>query len=119
MTQTQPDYSPAELDADVKRYLELDEIKSDIAVEQEAIKARLRSLGIGVHHTSSGVPFKIAKPNRRFNLDRATQLLPAETLEQCRTDGFDPSKVKRFLSPELLDMCMDDTDGDPRVSVGR
>lgn len=110
-------YTPEELDNDVKRYLELEAIKADIQTEQDTIKARIRALGVGQHTAPSGVPVKIAKPNRRFNLDTATKLLAPEVLEQCRAEGFDATKVKRFLSPELLDMCMDPGTGDPRVSI--
>lgn len=113
---TNPGYTPEDLDHDVKRFHELKNIRDDIEAEQSQILDRIRALGLGQHTTVSGVAFTISPPNRRFSVEKAVQLLPAETLEQCRAEGFDPAKIKRFLSPELLDMAMDEGRGEPRVS---
>lgn len=116
MTTTSNAYTPEALDHDVKRLQELKNIRDDIEAEQSQILDRIRALELGQHTTLSGASFTISPPNRRFNIEKAVQLLPDETLAQCRAEGFDPAKVKRFLSPELLDMCMDEGRGEPRVS---
>lgn len=113
---TNPDYTPEDLDHDVKRLHELKNIKDDIDAEQSQILDRIRALELGQHTTLSGAAFTVSPPNRRFNLEKATNLLPPETLGECQAEGFDPTKVKRFLSPELLDMCMDEGKGEPRVT---
>jgi hypothetical protein len=104
-----------QLDADVKRYLELDAIKADMQIEQDAIKARLRDLGAGVHHAPCGVNVSVT-PNRRFNADKATEVLPPALLEQIQTLSVDTKKAKAVLPPAAYETCMTEV-GEPRVSI--
>jgi hypothetical protein len=111
------DYPPEALDRDVKRYLELDELAKEIASEQAGIKARLRSLGEGDWEAPCGVQVVVSPPNRTFDLGTAVKLLSPEALDQCRAEGYDAAKVKRFLPPALLDVAMLPGKGEPRVVV--
>lgn len=104
-----------QLDQDVKRYLELDAIKADMQLEQDAIKARLRDLGAGVHHAPCGVNVSVT-PNRRFNSDRALEVVPPALLEQIQSVVVDTKKAKAILPPAAYDACMTEV-GDPRVSI--
>jgi hypothetical protein len=111
-------YTPDDLNADVKTYLDLDDKVKDLQARQADIKARMRdNLAIGKHETDLGVHVTVSAPSRRFNLARAVDLLQPELREQCKADGYDASKVKRFLPPALLDVAMDAGTGDPVVRI--
>lgn len=115
MTQPTTTYTPEALDADVKRYLELDERRKDIEAEQAVIKARIRGLGVGHHDAPCGVGVNIS-PNRRFDPKQAEQVLPPELLALCRATVVDSRKAKSALPPALYDTCMREV-GDPRVVI--
>lgn len=68
-------------------------------------------------HLDGGVAITVREPNRRFNPDKAVKLLAPEVLELCRPDGYDPKKLKSFLSPVLLEQVMDAGTGAAIVSV--
>lgn len=106
---------PTQLDNDVKRYLELDALKADVEIEQATIKGRLRDLGSGVHHAPCGVNVSVT-PNRRFNADRAAELVPGPLLEQIQSVVVDSKKAKAILPPAAYDACMAEV-GDPRVVI--
>ena len=111
-------YTDDEFDRDTKRYLQLEEIVTGIVTEQEAIKARIRTRGIGAHRTVSGIGVKITPPNRSFNLDTAVSMLDDGTLAQCHAEGYDAKKVRRFLTPDQTDKAMEPGRGQMRVSIG-
>lgn len=106
---------PAQLDTDVKRYLELDAIKADIEIEQSAIKTRLRDLGIGAHSAPCGVAVTVTA-NRRFNPAEAGRIVPAELLPAIQSTVVDAKKAKAILPPALYEQAMLPV-GDPRVVI--
>lgn len=108
-------YTAEALDADVKRYLELDERRKEIEMEQAAIKTRIRGLGLGHHDAPCGVGISIS-PNRRFDPKLAEQVLPPVMLELCRVEVVDAKKAKANLPPTAYEACMK-TAGEPRVSL--
>lgn len=114
----QPTHPLHDLDTLVSRYLDLKTEAEEIASQMEHVKEQLRTLGVGQHATASGVTVTVQAPARRFNAKTAEQILPAEVLELCKADGYDPKKLKNFLSPVLLDQCMDSGTGAPVVKVG-
>ncbi len=113
--QTHDTYTADALDADVKKYLELDERRKDIEAEQAVIKARIRSLGVGHHDAPCGVGVTISV-NRRFDPKTAEQVLPPELLALCRAEVIDSKKAKQALPPAIYDSCMKVV-GDPRVVI--
>jgi hypothetical protein len=76
-----------QLDADVKRYLELDAVRADIAIEMDAIKARLRDGGTQL--APCGVKVTVT-PNRRFSAEKA-----AEVIRRCCRSARRPSSPAR------------------------
>lgn len=104
-----------QLDADVKRYLELDALKADIETEQGIIKERLRDLGNGAHVAPCGVSVSVS-PNRRFNADKAADVVPPVLLEQIQSLSIDTKKAKALLPPAVYDLCMVEV-GQARVSL--
>ncbi len=111
------EYTDVAFDNDTVRYLELSELLETITGEMTAIKERFRALGNGEHKAPSGVSVTVSAPNRSFNLPRATELLSEEQLALCTKDGYDAKKVRNFLAPALLEICMDPGNGELRVSV--
>lgn len=107
-----------DLDHLVGRYLDLKHEAEEISSQMEHVKDQLRAHGIGQHATTSGVTVTVQAPARRFNAKTAAGLLPAETLAQCGADDYDPKKLKSYLSPVLLEQCMDAGTGAPIVKVG-
>lgn len=83
------------------------------------LKAQLaEAIGVGNSlDLPNGVAVTVREPNRRFNADRAAQLLAPEVLELCKADGYDVKKLKSFLSPVLLEQVMEASAGAPIVSV--
>lgn len=110
-------YTVDEFDADAQRYLELAEFVAEVNDEMTAIKRRFRDLGDGAHKAPCGVAVTVTPPNRSFNLTKAVALLNDHQRELCKTDGYDPKKVKGMLPPVVLEVCMDPGTGDARVSV--
>lgn len=106
---------PAQLDNDVKRYLDLDAKKADIEIEQAAIKERLRALGIGAHATPCGVSVTVAT-NRRFNPAEAEKIVPADLIPAISTTAIDAKKAKAILPPALYEAAMLPV-GEPRVVI--
>lgn len=101
----------------VRRYTELDDQRRTIVDEQADIKAQLRdTLQQGTHHVA-GLTIVVSPPPRRFNAVTAASLLPTETLAACTYDEYDPKKLKRYLSPVMLDMAMDERPGDLVVRI--
>lgn len=105
----------AQLDTDVKRYLELDAAKADIEIEQAAIKERLRALGVGSYTAPCGVAVTIT-PNRRFNPAEAERIVPAELIPAISTTAIDAKKAKAMLPPALYEAAMLPV-GEPRVTL--
>jgi hypothetical protein len=106
---------PTQLDTDVKSYVELDALKADVEIEQAAIKARLRELGTGVHHAPCGIAVSVTS-NRRFNADKAAEVIPPPLLEQIQSLVIDTKKARAVLPPTAYDACMVEV-GEPRVSI--
>lgn len=104
-----------DLDSTVKRFLELDAIKADIEIEQASLKAQLRDLGTGTHVAPCGVRVSVTE-NRRFNADKALQIVPEPLLAQIQTLVVDSKKAKAILPPTAYDACCAVV-GEPRVSV--
>ena len=98
-------YGPTELNADVKRYLELDEQRRKIEAEQAEIKHRLRDLGSGEHEAPCGVKVSVT-PQRRFNAERARAVLPSDLFSMCQATVVDTKTAKSVLPPALYESCM-------------
>ena len=111
------DYTAEAFDADARRYLELDDVVQSALSEINAIKARFRGLGEGPHKAPCGVQVAVTAPNRAFNLVKAVDFLNDEQRDLARSNGYDSKKVKYFLPPALLDLCMEAGTGDLRVVV--
>lgn len=109
------DYPPEALDKDVRRYLELDELAKDIAIEQATIKTRLRGLGDGNWEAPCGVHVSVT-PQRRFNAEHAVTVIPADLLPMVQSTVVDGKKVKALLPPALYEACQVES-GDPRVVI--
>lgn len=106
-------YTTEALDADVKRFLELDERRKDIEAEQATIKARIRALGVGHYDAPCGVGVTVS-PNRRFDPKVAEEVIPDQLLALCRVTVVDSKAAKRALPPAIYEQCMKPV-GEPRV----
>lgn len=105
----------AQLDEDVKRYLTLDAQKADIETEQAVIKERLRNLGVGAHMAPCGIAVSVST-NRRFNPDKAADVVPPPLLKQIQSVVIDSKKAKAVLPPAAYEACMVEV-GEPRVAI--
>lgn len=103
----------AQLDTDVKRYVELDALRADLTLEMEAIKERLRDGG--TQTAPCGIKVTVS-PNRRFDANRAASTLPAELLTLCQSVVVDSAKAKSNLPPAIYEGLMSEV-GAPRVSI--
>lgn len=105
-----------DVDAEVRAYVDLTEKIEQLNAERAAITARLRAaLSTGKHDTTFGVSVSVATPSRSFNLERAwTMLTPAQ---QALCTSPDAKKVKAQLPPVLAEQCMDESNGDARVTI--
>lgn len=100
----------------VAEYLDLADRIQVLTAQQDNLRARLRDLGPGRHPTSSGLTVTVTPPSRRFNLDRAWEMLTVEQQTVCVAP--DPRKVKAQLPPALTELCMEPGTGNPVVKVG-
>jgi hypothetical protein len=104
-----------DLDAEVATYLDLTERIEQLVEQRDAVKVRLLEHGTGQHPTSSGLVVSITPPNRRFNADRAWAMLNEDQRALCVSP--DPKKIKAQLPEVLVDQCMDEGTGAPRVTI--
>lgn len=111
------DYTDVAFDNDTRRFLELSELQETVTSEMAAIKERFRAMGVGEHAAANGVTVTVTNPNRSLNLPKATNMLTEEQLALSKKDGYDPKKVRMFLPPALLELCMDPGTGELRVNV--
>lgn len=106
------------IDADVRRLIDLED---RIALLQHAageIKERLRLVGLGEHKALEGrVLIKVSPPLRRFNADKAAELLPETVRDQCKRIVWDNAKIKSLLPPALVDQVMEPGSGKARLMI--
>lgn len=96
---------------------------TDLLFQADEVDARIKTIksqlaqriGVGNSLDVNGVTVSVREPNRRFNAQRAAELVTPEVLELAKE--VSPTKLKQFLSPVLLDTCMDAGTGAPIVSV--
>lgn len=98
---------------------ELVDLQDQVAALDERMKA-IRSqlvehIGVGNNLDVNGVKVSVREPSRRFNLARAQELVTPEVLELAKE--VSPAALKKFLSPILLDQCMEPSNGAPVVTV--
>jgi hypothetical protein len=103
------------LDDDVATYLEVSERWRQLGAELAAVRHRLADRGIGTHKTSSGIKVTVSSPNRRFNADKAWEMLTPAQRKLCVSP--DSSKIRQQLPPVLAEECMEPGTGTPRVVV--
>lgn len=104
------------LDDDVNDYLNLTEQLVSLTAQRDAIKARLASRGPGEHTTTNGqITVSVTAPPRKFNLTKAWSMLTEDQKDVCTSP--DAAKVKKQLPGILVDDCMDEGTGAPRVSI--
>lgn len=99
----------------VDTYLDLADKIAQLTEQQAGVKAQLRDLGVGDHAAKNGVVVKVTPPSRRFNVDLAWTMLTEE--QQKLSVGPIAAQVKKRLSGDLVDACMEDGKGDPTVKV--
>lgn len=108
-----------ELDADRARIVaalaDLNDKIATLNADAEALKAELRNLPAG-DYLLDGRPALRIVTSRRFDADKALELVPEPLRPECYTTAVDPKKVREYLAPALVDACMV-TSGKPRVTV--
>lgn len=106
-----------DLDADsaalVGRLAEINERIANLTSQAESIKAELRSLTPGDYASGGNTVLRIV-PTRRFDADKALELVPEPLRPECYTTAVDAKKVRSYLAPALLDACMVES-GKPKV----
>lgn len=88
-------------------------ILADLAVSKAAIEAQERELRAALRaelpargsYTINGVPAVSLAPTRRFNQDRAKEVLPAGTYDLICVQVADSRKAKELLPPALYELC--------------
>lgn len=102
----------------VQDLLDVQEQSAQLADRASSLKAQIAELvGVGGEAQVGDVKVTVREPNRRFNIDKAVKLLTPEQVELATVAKPDPTKVKQFLPPVLLEQCMDAGTGDAVVSV--
>jgi hypothetical protein len=108
--------SAKDLDALARRWLDLEAERRQLEEEQAGINARLRyALDVGAHDTVSGAKVTVSL-NRRFDAERAAEVIPAELRPIVEVTVIDAKKAKEVLPPKLLDACRV-VFGEPRVTI--
>lgn len=105
------------LDELVKRYTMLGATIDELETERAEVLDRIRSYGIGQHVSLAGKVIKINPPNRKFNVARAAMILPEEIRGRCVSIAWDPKLIKRELTQDQLDECMEPGTGSARVII--
>lgn len=89
---------------------------AELAAERDTIDDTLRErasqYGRYVH---AGQTLGALQPNRRFDVNLATQYLPVDQIADClKPTDLDPAKVRRKLTPEQVEACMVEQ-GKPKI----
>lgn len=108
-----------ELEALVARYKELDAWMSNAAEEMTAIKRRIRmSFPEGSRLPSVSTGRVTIKPNRRFDVGLARQILTYDQIADCTDEPhLTSSLARKKLPPEVYEKCMT-VRGDRVVVIG-
>ncbi len=104
---------PNRLDELVKRYADVASHIATLNAELDAIKDELRAVGTTTAPCGMSVSVSV---NRRFNADRAAEVLPASLLAAVTRPQIDTTLAKAQLPPALYEQCMVEV-GQPRVAV--
>jgi hypothetical protein len=100
----------------VRAWRSLEQKRLDIVDEQVEVKAQIRKLlEVGDTLDVDGKAIR-CQPNRRFDVDRGVALLESAIRDICRTESYDPAKVKQHLTPALLSACMVEQ-GEPKLTL--
>jgi hypothetical protein len=91
----------------------LDQIKH-LEEEANAYKTLLRGkLGVG-QYTVNGQPAVTISPTKRFDPDKAAEILPPAAIEGISKTVIDAALAKKTLPPALYALCQSET-GKPTV----
>lgn len=96
----------------VKMLADLDIRERQIKNEKDAIKAQLRAELKRGHYTINGVPALSLTPTRRFDPEKAAEILPPAVFEAVARKVVDPTLAKQKLPPELYELCQKETPND-------
>lgn len=106
-----------DLDTDTARIIaklaELNARIADLTTEAESLKAELRNLPAG-DHLVDGRPALRIVPTRKFDTEKALELVPEPLRPNCYSNVLDAAKVKEYLAPALVETVMV-VSGKPKV----
>lgn len=116
MTQQQSVQPLRSVEQLLAEYLDLQDQASQINERMAGIKAQIGDqVGVGGSLDINGVQVSVREPSRRFNLERAKDFLTDDQL--ALSLSVDATKVKKFLSPVLLEQCMEAGTGASVVTI--
>lgn len=103
-------------DDDIAEYVRLDAQRAEIQGKLDEIKARIRERGVGQYEGPNGLKVTVTA-NRRFNPDRAAEILPESLIGSVQRTVVDAKLAREHLPPAVYDACKVEV-GEPRVRVG-
>jgi hypothetical protein len=110
------DAPPSPVEAITLRLLQVEEAIAALESERFGLRANLIALlGEGKHEVA-GSKLDIRR-QRRFNADKAVEVLPPELLAACRREVIDSAQARRVLPPDLYAACQVETGSNPALRL--
>lgn len=106
-------YTPAQVEADLRRWHELAAVADQIASEQADIKARLATLEEGKHPFQAGT-VSVSVPHR-FSATKAEEALPPDIYASICVLKPSATQARKILGTALIDQLSEP--GDPVVRI--
>lgn len=106
-------YTPAQVEADLRRWHELAAVADQIASEQADIKARLATLEAGKHPFQAGT-VSVSIPHR-FSATKAKETLPDDIYASICVLKPSATQARKILGTALIDQLSEP--GDPVVRI--
>lgn len=106
-------YTPAAIEADLKRWHELAAVAEQIASEQAGIKARLATLDAGRHPFQAGT-VSVSVP-RRFSATKAKEALPPDIFSSICVLKPSATQARKILGTALIEQLSEP--GEPVVRI--
>jgi len=106
--------TPRTLDQVLTEWFDINDRIKQLEDAKAALQTEMRAYGEGAHESAKGTV--TVSPQRRFNADRAAEVVPIDLYQLCQETVVSSARAKAILPPAVYEACMVEV-GQPRVTV--
>lgn len=104
-----------DLDQILTEWFDINDRIAQLEDAKKNLQAEMRDLGEGQHQGERGA-VTVSPPAKRFNPNRAAEVLPIDLYNMCQESVITSARAKKVLPPALYEACSE-PNGQPRVTV--